>query len=53
LVASKTIAVGLSVIVVAFCALGLLNGTLKFFDTVLLFMVFSVFWTFSMQEWNT
>jgi hypothetical protein len=52
LVASKTIAVGLSVIVVAFCALGLLNGTLKFFDTVLLFMVFSVFWTFSMQEWR-
>lgn len=52
LVASKTIATGLAVVVVAFSALGLLNGTLKFFDTILLLMVFSVFWTFSMQEWR-
>lgn len=52
LVASKTIASGLSVVVVAFCALGLLDGTLKFFDTILLLMVFSVFWTFSMQDWR-
>ena len=52
LVASKTIAVGLSVVVVAFSALGLLNGTLKFFDTIVLLMVFSVFWTFSMQDWR-
>jgi hypothetical protein len=52
LVASKTIAVGLSIVVLAFSALGLLNGTLKFFDTILLLMVFSVFWTFSMQEWR-
>lgn len=52
LVASKTIAAGLAVVVVAFSALGMLNGTLKFFDTILLLMVFSVFWTFSMQEWR-
>lgn len=52
LVASKTIATGLAMVVVTFCGLGLLNGTLKFFDTVILFMVFSVFWTFSMQEWR-
>ena len=52
LVASKTIAVGLSVVVLAFSALGLLNGTLKFFDTIILLMVFSVFWTFSMQDWR-
>lgn len=52
LVASKTIATGLSIVVVAFCGMGLLNGTLKFFDTVILLMVFSVFWTFSMQDWR-
>lgn len=52
LVASKAIAVGLSLVVVVFSALGLLNGTLKFFDTIILLMVFSVFWTFSMQNWR-
>jgi hypothetical protein len=52
LVASKTIAVGLGVVMLGFTSLGLLNGTLKFFDSVLLFMVFSVFWTFSMQNWR-
>lgn len=52
LVASKTIASGLSIVMIAFCGLGLLNGTLKFFDTVILLMVFSVFWTFSMQDWR-
>lgn len=52
LVASKTIATGLSIVMVAFCGLGLLNGTLKFFDTIILLMVFSVFWTFSMQDWR-
>lgn len=52
LVAAKTIAVGLSIVVISFIALALLNGTLKFFDTVLLLMIFSVFWTFSMQDWR-
>ena len=52
LVASKTIASGLSVVVCLFFALGLLNGTLKILDTVVLFMIFSIFWTFSMQEWR-
>jgi hypothetical protein len=52
LVASKSIAVGLSVIVTLFAALGVLNGTLKFLDTIILLMVFSVFWTFSMQDWR-
>lgn len=52
LVASKTIATGLALVVVLFTALGLLNGTLKFFDSIILLMVFSVFWTFSMQDWK-
>lgn len=52
LVASKTIATGLALVVFSFIGLGLLNGTLKFFDTIILLMVFSVFWTFSMQEWR-
>ena len=52
LVAAKSLATGLSTVLSVFAALGVLNGTLKFFDFVLLFMVFSVFWTFSMQEWK-
>ncbi len=52
LVAAKSIAAGLSVVMILFGALGIWNGTLKFFDFVILFMVFSVFWTFSMQEWR-
>lgn len=52
MVAAKTVGSGLAVIVIAFSALGIWNGTLKFFDLVLLMMVFSVFWTFSMQEWR-
>lgn len=52
LVAAKSIASGLGVVLVLFTALGLWNGTLKFFDLVILSMVFSVFWTFSMQDWR-
>jgi hypothetical protein len=52
LVASKTIACGLSLITLAFSGLGLLNGTLKFFDLVILLMLFSVFWSFSMKHWR-
>jgi hypothetical protein len=52
LVAAKSLATGLAIVVLGFLAVGFWNGTLKFFDTVLLFMVFSVFWTFSMQEWR-
>jgi hypothetical protein len=52
LVAAKTLAAGLGFVFVLFAGLGLMNGTLKFFDLVILFMVFSVFWTFSMQEWR-
>lgn len=52
LVAAKTLATGLTTVVVAFAALGIWNGTLKFFDLIILFMVFSVFWTFSMQDWR-
>ena len=51
-VAAKTLATGLGLVFVLFSGLGLMNGTLKFFDLVILFMVFSVFWTFSMQEWR-
>lgn len=52
LVAAKSIATGLGVVFVFFTAFGIWNGTLKFFDSVILLMVFSVFWTFSMQEWR-
>lgn len=52
LVAAKCLATGLAIVVVSFSALGIWNGTLKFFDLILLIMVFSVFWTFSMQEWR-
>ena len=52
LVAAKSIATGLGIVLIAFTALGIWNGTLKFFDSVILFAVFSVFWTFSMQEWR-
>lgn len=52
LVAAKSYASGLAVVVIGFSALGIWNGTLKFFDLVILLMVFSVFWSFSMQEWR-
>ena len=52
LVAAKSIAAGLGLVMILFTVLGVLNGTQKFFDLVILFMVFSVFWTFSMQEWR-
>ena len=52
LVAAKSIATGLSVVFVLFAAIGIWNGTLKFFDSVILLMIFSVFWTFSMQDWR-
>jgi predicted small integral membrane protein len=52
LVAAKTIASGLSSVFILFATLGVWNGTLQSIDLVLLLMVFSVFWTFSMQEWR-
>jgi hypothetical protein len=52
LVAAKTLASGLALIMLGFSALGFLNGTLKLFDVVLLTMIFSVFWTFSMKDWR-
>lgn len=52
LVAAKSLAVGLSSVVILFTALGLWHGTLKVFDLMILLMVFSVFWTFSMQSWR-
>jgi hypothetical protein len=52
LVAAKSIATGLGLVFVAFTAFGIWNGTLKFFDSIILLMVFSVFWTFSMQDWR-
>ncbi|HXH74966.1 MAG TPA: hypothetical protein VNJ08_08375 [Bacteriovoracaceae bacterium] len=52
LVAAKSIAMGLGVVIAAFSALGIWNGTLRFLDFTILFMVFSIFWTFSMQEWR-
>jgi hypothetical protein len=52
LVAAKSIATGLVLIVIMFTGMGIWHETLKFFDLVVLFMIFSVFWTFSMQEWR-
>jgi len=52
LVAAKAIATGLGIVFALFTAVGIWNGTLKFFDSVILLMIFSVFWTFSMQEWR-
>jgi hypothetical protein len=52
MVAAKSMATGLSLITVLFTVMGVFNGTLKFFDVVILLMVFSVFWTFSMQDWR-
>ncbi len=52
MVAAKALATGLASVVILFSALGLWHGTLKFFDVVILLMVFSVFWTFSMQAWR-
>ncbi len=52
LVAAKSIATGLTLIVLMFTAMGIWHDTLKVFDLVILFMVFSVFWTFSMQDWR-
>lgn len=51
-VAAKAMATGLSMVFVLFTALGLWHGTLKVFDLILLFMVFAVFWSFSMQNWK-
>ena len=52
LVAAKSIATGLGLVFGVFTAFGIWSGTLKFFDSVILLMIFSVFWTFSMQEWR-
>jgi hypothetical protein len=52
MVAGKAYLSGLLLVSVLFSALGFLNGTLKFFDLVLLAMVFSVFGTFSLQNWR-
>ncbi len=52
LVAAKSLATGLALIVLMFTAMGIWHDTLKVFDLVILFMVFSVFWTFSMQDWR-
>lgn len=52
LVAAKSLAGGLAIIMISFSLLGLWNGTLRFLDLIILFMVFSVFWTFTLQEWK-
>jgi uncharacterized membrane protein len=52
LVAAKTLAAGLTSVIALFMALGIWHGTLQLLDLLVLFMVFSVFWTFSMQNWR-
>jgi len=52
LVAAKSIATGLVFVFVFFTALGIWNGTLKFFDSIILLMIFSSCWTFSLKEWR-
>lgn len=51
-VAAKSLAAGLGSVLLLFVGFGILNGTLKVFDVIILMMVFSVFWTFSMQDWK-
>ena len=51
-VASKAIASGLGAIVLLFSAFGVVNGTVKFFDLIILLMVFSIFWSFSLKNWT-
>jgi hypothetical protein len=51
-VAAKSLAMGLGSVFLLFTVLAIWNGTLKFVDLALLFMIFSTFWTFSMQEWK-
>jgi len=52
LVAAKSIASGMAVIILSFSVVGIWNGTLRLLDLVLLVMIVSVFWTFLMQEWR-
>lgn len=52
LVAAKSMAIGLGIVVAIFASLGIWNGTLRLLDLAVLFMIFSTFWTFSMQEWR-
>lgn len=51
-VAAKSMASGLGMVVLFFVGLGIFDGTLKVFDVIILLMIFSVFWTFSMQDWK-
>jgi hypothetical protein len=51
-VAAKTLAGGLFLVIILFSGLGLLNGTLKILDLIVLLMIFSVCWTFTMQDWK-
>ncbi len=51
-VAAKSLATGLGSVLLLFVGFGILNGTLKVFDVIILLMVYSVFWTFSMQDWK-
>jgi hypothetical protein len=51
-VAAKSAAVGLVSVFIFFTALGIWNETLKFFDTVILLMIYCSFWTFLLKEWR-
>jgi hypothetical protein len=51
-VAAKTLAIGLGLIYLVFTILSIWSGAFKLFDLIILFMIMSVFWTFSMQEWK-
>lgn len=51
-VASKTLATGLGFIFLIFNAFGIWNGTVKVMDSLILFTIISVLWSFSMQDWR-
>jgi len=51
-VAAKILASGLGAIVLLFTGSGVFNGTMKFFDLVILLMIFSIFWSFSLKNWK-
>jgi hypothetical protein len=51
-VAAKTLGIGIFGISLILISFGIWNETLKFFDLIILYMVFSVTWIFTMQEWR-
>ena len=52
MVAAKSLAAGIGAVAIGFFLMGLWNGTLGIIDSIVLFMILSVIWTFTLQEWK-